>query len=71
MVRLIFLLLVVLLAFLLWRGLTRKLGGEQARKPLSTDLVLCSTCGKHVPKQSALPTADGWQCREHEPDRER
>lgn len=70
MVRLIFLALTILLAFMLWRWLTGRLASGQSRKPLSTDLVRCTSCGMHVPRDSAVHTSAGWRCTDHALDGE-
>jgi len=68
--RLLFLVLIALLAFILWRWLAARFTGRGESRNLSTDLVKCQVCGTHVPKIEATPAAEGWRCSEHPPDGE-
>ncbi len=67
--RLLFLLLIALLALALWRYLVQKFSGGQRRLP--TDLVQCRVCHKHVPQDQAIASGQGWRCRDHSPDGDR
>ncbi|MCK8517184.1 hypothetical protein M0534_12745 [Methylonatrum kenyense] len=65
--RLLFLLLLGLLALALWRWLVQKFGASD-RRQLPTDLVQCRVCHKHVPVSQAVASGNGWRCRDHSPD---
>lgn len=64
--RLLFLLLLALLAIVVWRWLVQKFGASD-RRQLPTDLVRCRVCNKHVPANQAVASGSGWRCRDHSP----
>jgi len=66
--RLLFLILILVLAFALWRYLVARFAAPPARKPLETELVKCASCQSHVPKAMAVHHDQAWYCREHAPD---
>jgi uncharacterized protein len=55
MARLLLILVIVLLAVLLWRGLQKKIKTQDNKNgPKALDMIRCDYCGLHVPKNSAL-----------------
>lgn len=66
--RLIFLALLLLLAFALWRWLVNRFAGNESKRPLETNLVRCAQCNTHVPRDTASRAHDGWRCPRHAED---
>lgn len=65
MARLIILTLVIVIAVMLWRRLSRRFADGKSQESLSTDLVRCIQCDMHVARESAISTDNGWRCRDH------
>lgn len=65
MSKLLILLLVVVLGYLLWRGLRRSAGARRgASSPEGERMVDCSQCGVHLPVSESLAVGDRYFCSE-------
>ena len=63
MLRLLFWIALIALAFWLWRRFQQPTSrAETAAEPESTPMVRCAHCGVHLPKGSALATGEQWYC---------
>ena len=63
MLRLLFWIALIALAFWLWRRFQQPTSrAETAAEPETTPMVRCAHCGVHLPKDSALATGEQWYC---------
>ena len=63
MLRLLFWIALIALAFWLWRRFQQPTSrAETAAEPKTTPMVRCAHCGVHLPKGSALTTGEQWYC---------
>lgn len=63
MLRLLFWIALIALAFWLWRRFQQPTSrAETAAEPETTPMVRCAHCGVHLPKGSALATGEQWYC---------
>ena len=63
MLRLLFWIALIALAFWLWRRFQQPTSrAETAAEPKTTPMVRCAYCGVHLPKGSALATGEQWYC---------
>jgi uncharacterized protein len=66
--RIVFFLLLAMVAYIAWRfvqkrGRDRGAGGQEQQQVPQT-MVSCATCGLHLPRQEALPLGDRYFCCE-------
>ena len=63
MLRLLFWIALIALAFWLWRRFQQPTSrAETAAEPETTPMVRCAHCGVHLPKGSALAAGEQWYC---------
>ncbi len=63
MLRLLFWIALIALAFWLWRRFQQPTSrAETAAEPETTPMVRCAHCGVHLPKDSALTAGEQWYC---------
>ena len=63
MLRLLFWIALIALAFWLWRRFQQPTSrAETAAEPETTPMMRCAHCGVHLPKGSALATGEQWYC---------
>jgi uncharacterized protein len=66
--RVVFFLLLGIVAYMVWRAMQRR-GGErgasgQEQQRVPQAMVSCATCGLHLPRQEALSLGDRYFCCE-------
>ena len=67
--RIVFLLIIVLLVYLVFRGFfrvqTRRKAEDAARAVKGEDMVACARCGVNLPRSEAEPRGNAFVCRDN------